>query len=317
MPIRNEAAYLFAAVGSVRAQDYPGSMRIVPGVGSSTDGIAALADGLAAKSDDLMVIANPSGLTPSAPNAAIRAGKAPVIVRVDGHSLLSDGYITQAVETLRRTGAANVSGMQVPMPSTPFESAVAAAITSVLGTGGGSYRTGGVEVSVDAVYLGVFDRAVIEAVGLFDESLIRNQDYELNIRLRNVGRNVVFDPLLSVGYRPRHGWGALARQYFEYGTWKAIVVRKYPTTLRIRQLIPAAATGVIAASLLGSLRKPRLVLVSVTYLGILFSWVSGSALSRVRISAILAIMHLAWGVGLLRSFGAQLNRGVVGRCRFR
>jgi glycosyltransferase involved in cell wall biosynthesis len=292
-------------------------MRIILGIGPSTDGTEALAERLAADSDDLTVVPNPSGKTPSALNAAIQVGSAPVVVRVDGHSLLSDGYITQAVETLRRTGAANVGGMQVPMPSTPFESAVAAATTSVLGTGGVSYRTGGVEASVDTVYLGVFDRAAIEAVGLFDESLIRNQDYELNIRLRNVGCDVVFDPVLSVGYRPRHGWGALARQYFEYGTWKAIVLRKHPKSLRVRQLIPAAATGVIAVSLLGSLRKPRLVLVPVTYLGILFSWVSGSALSRARISALLATMHLAWGVGLLQSFGAQLNRGVAGRCRSR
>ena len=317
MPIRNEAAHLADALLAIRAQDYPGSISIYMAVGPSDDGTEDVAAQLAAADTTLSILANPTGTTPRALNLAIDAGTSPVVVRVDGHSQLSDGYITRAVETLRRTGAANVGGMQVPLPTTSFESAVAAATTSVLGTGGASYRTGGVEASVDTVYLGVFDRAAIEAVGLFDESLIRNQDYELNIRLRNVGCDVVFDPELSVGYRPRPSWSALAQQYLEYGTWKAVVLHKHPGSLRVRQLIPAAATAVIAVSLLGSLRKPPLVLVPVAYLGVLFGSVSGSALSRARIASVLATTHLAWGVGLLRSFGAQLRRGLATRRRSR
>ena len=107
MPIRNEADHLEIAIDSVRRQAYPGRVRIVLGVGPSTDGTEALADSIAAQSDDLTVVANPSGKTPSALNAAIRAGKAPVIVRVDGHSELSAGYLRRAVEILRETGAAN------------------------------------------------------------------------------------------------------------------------------------------------------------------------------------------------------------------
>ena len=149
---------------------------------------------LAADSDDLTVVANPSGRTPSALNAAIRAGSAPVIVRVDGHSELSAGYIRRAVEILRDTGAANVGGIQRPEPTTSFEQAVADATTSLLGTGGASYRVGSTAGAVDTVYLGVFDRAAIEAVGLFDEQLIRNQDYELNIRLRDAGRHRLVRP---------------------------------------------------------------------------------------------------------------------------
>ena len=164
------------------------------GVGPSADGTEAIADRLAAASDDLIVVANPSGRTPSALNAAIRAGSAPVVVRVDGHSELSAGYIRRAVEILRETGAANVGGIQRPEPTTPFEQAVADATTSLLGTGGASYRVGSTAGAVDTVYLGVFDRAAIEPVGLFDEPLIRNQDYELNIRLRKAGGTVWFDP---------------------------------------------------------------------------------------------------------------------------
>ena len=145
MPIRNEAEHLATAVAAVRKQDYPGRIRIFLGVGPSDDGTEEVAAELAATGDDLVVVANPSGTTPSGLNAAIRAGAAPIVVRVDGHSELSDGYIRRAVETMERTGAVNVGGLQVPVASTTFEEAVAAATTSWLGTGGASYRVGGVE----------------------------------------------------------------------------------------------------------------------------------------------------------------------------
>ena len=300
MPIRNEADHLEIAIDSVRRQAYPGRMRIVLGVGPSTDATEALADGLAAESDDLTVVANPSGKTPSALNAAIRAGGAPVIVRVDGHSKLSAGYIRRAVEILRETGAVNVGGIQRPEPTTPFEQAVADATTSLLGTGGATYRVGSTARSVDTVYLGVFDRAAVEAVGLFDEDLIRNQDYELNIRLRDAGNTVWFDPTLSVGYSPRSTWSALARQYYEYGWWKAVVLRKHPHSLKLRQLTPPVGIiGVLVGFLLGTRWRPALM-VPVVYAVAIGGSVRSSK-DRLRTSALLTVVHVAWTIGIVRS----------------
>jgi succinoglycan biosynthesis protein ExoA len=46
---------------------------------------------------------------------------------------------------------------------------------------------------------------------------------------------------LSVGYRPRGSWRALARQYFEYGYWKTDVIRMHPESARLRQVVPPVA----------------------------------------------------------------------------
>jgi succinoglycan biosynthesis protein ExoA len=297
MPIRNEAEHLAAAVAAVRSQDYPGTVRIFLGVGPSDDGTEAVADALAASGDDLVVVANPSGVTPAALNAAISAGAAPVVVRVDGHSELSEGYIRRAVETMRRTGAANVGGLQVPVPTSPFEEAVAAATTSWLGTGGASYRVGGEEGPVDTVYLGVFDRSAIEAVGLFDERLIRNQDYELNIRLRKAGGTVWFDPQLSVGYRPRGSWRALARQYYEYGYWKAVVIRMHPDSARLRQMAPPVAVFGIVAGVAMSRRHPPLALIPASYAAVVVATAVRTSYRSVALVA--PVLHGCWTIGLL------------------
>jgi succinoglycan biosynthesis protein ExoA len=311
MPIRNEAEHLAAAVAAVRSQDYPGTVRIFLGVGPSDDGTEAVADALAASGDDLVVVANPSGVTPAALNAAISAGAAPVVVRVDGHSELSEGYIRRAVETMRRTGAANVGGLQVPVPTSPFEEAVAAATTSWLGTGGASYRVGGEEGPVDTVYLGVFDRSAIEAVGLFDERLIRNQDYELNIRLRKAGGTVWFDPQLSVGYRPRGSWRALARQYYEYGYWKAVVIRMHPDSARLRQMAPPVAVfGGVLLTLM-SVRWRTLGIVPLAAIAVLSREIHRIRARRTagaaRLALVLLTVPATWSIGLARAVALRGN----------
>lgn len=314
MPIRNEADHLEAAVAAVRCQDYPGRVRIFLGVGPSDDGTEHVAADLALHDESLAVIDNPGGLTPSALNRAIRAGRAPVVVRVDGHSELSDGYIRRAVETLHRTGAVNVGGRQTPVAVTPFEQAVAAATTSWLGTGGASYRVGGNEGPVDTVYLGVFDRAAIEAVGLFDERLIRNQDYELNIRLRKAGGTVWFDPSLSVGYRPRGSWKALARQYYEYGYWKSVVMRAHPESTRLRQLVPPlAVSGIVVGAALAP-RYRLAAILPVTY-G-LTAFGTAVRARRPRLAAVVPLLHAAWSAGVIigavRSSVGMFDRSVSG-----
>ena len=117
------------------------------------------------------------------------------------------------------------------------------AMTSILGAGNSSHKIGGQEGPTDTVYLGVFRREPMVAAGCFDETLIRNQDYELNWRLRSSGETVWLDPDLLVDYQPRRSLNALWRQYFEYGWWKAIMLRRNPSSLRLRQLAAPFTCG--------------------------------------------------------------------------
>jgi hypothetical protein len=171
---------------------------------------------------------------------------------------------------------------------------------SFAGTGGSRFHVGGTAGPVDTVYLGVFRRQAIEAVGLFDERLLRNQDYELNIRLRAAGGTVWFDPALEVTYYPRSSWRALRRQYLEYGRYKRAVARLHPHSLRLRQVVPAAVTAAIGLSCVLAAFVPTALVVPLGY-----ALITAAAALRIdasnshRVALALYTMHLSWGVGFL------------------
>ncbi|MBW3658345.1 MAG: glycosyltransferase family 2 protein [Actinobacteria bacterium] len=304
VPARNSAGTLETAVRSALAQEVPGTLEVVIAVGASDDGTEDVAERLTREDPRVRWIPNPAGITPVALNLAIAASRGDVVVRLDAHARLDPGYIATAIDVLRDTGAANVGGTQRPVADEGFARAVAAAMASPAGAGGAAYRTGARPADVETVYLGVFRREALEVVGGYDESLVRNQDYELNHRLREAGGRVHFDPALAVDYRPRGSVRALARQYHDYGAWKHVVIRRHPSSVKVRQLVApllviALGTGVVVG--LAWSWVPLLALVSLYVLGLLAAGVHAapSATLVVPTALALATMHLAWGTGFL------------------
>ncbi|MFO7779810.1 MAG: glycosyltransferase family 2 protein [Nitriliruptoraceae bacterium] len=303
MPVRNEADHLEDAVAAVLAQRYPGELQLVLAVAPSTDATESIAHRLAEAEPLITVVDNPAGTTPAALNRAIAAATGEVIARVDAHAELTPGYLERAVALLDETGAANVGGIQRALGTTPMQRAVAAAMSSRFGTGDARFHYGGEPGPIDSVYLGVFRAEVLRELGGFDEQLLRNQDYELNVRIRQHGGVVWFDPCLEVRYRPRASLGALAAQYWQYGRWKRATIRKHPDSLRWRQLAPPAAVVANAAALLAMPLNPWVLVVPATYLvGVLgASAVTGARDPRVavRLPLVFATMHHSWGAGFL------------------
>lgn len=307
VPARNGARDLPACLEAVLAQDYPGVLEVVVAVGPSVDGTEEVARSWAHAEPRVRVVDNPAGMTPAALNRAIAATGAPVVARVDGHAVVPPGYLRRAVAVLAETGADNVGGVQDATGTTRFEDAVAAAMSSRFGVGNASFHYGGEPGPTDTVYLGVFRRSALERVGGFDETLQRNQDYELNWRIRSTGGVVWFDPTLRVRYRPRSDLTGLARQYFEYGRWKREVLRRHPTSVRVRQLVAPAAVLANAAGLaLGltwrraPLAVPGVYVAAVAVASIVAG--RGDPARIARLAAVFPTMHHAWGLGFLSAW---------------
>ena len=305
LPILNEEPYLVASIEAILNQDYSGPFEVVLAVGPSKDRTMEIAQGLAAKYPEVIVLANPTGRTAAGLNIAIANSHYPIIARIDGHAEISSSYISDAVEVMESTGAVNVGGIMAAVGKTKFERAVATAMRSPLGVGGARFHVGGAAGPADTVYLGTFNRESLLAIGGYDERFIRAQDWEMNYRLRQAGGTVWFDPRLEVIYRPRPSIRALAKQYFEYGRWRHQVIRTHKGTANYRYLAPPLATIAIALSLLGgTLISPYIFLPAALYFAAigLGALLIGKSLSeKIILPAVLATMHISWGLGFLTS----------------
>lgn len=303
IPTRDAALVLPSAVAAVLSQDEDGTLEVVIAVGPSADETSAVAGALAAD-PRVRVVDNPEGSTPAALNRAIAASTGEVVVRVDAQSVIPPGYIARVVELLESTGAGNVGGLQVPTAEAGFAACVAAAMRSRLGSGGAAYRSGGARGPVDTVYLGAFRREALEAVGGYDERLRRNQDYELNWRLRQAGYTVHLDPALAVAYTPRGSARALWRQYHDYGRYKRFMLRLHPASIRVRQLAaPAVVVSLLASGLVAlvSGRARALLPVGAYVAAVSVSSATAAPQPALAPGTALAtvIMHVAWGWGFL------------------
>ncbi len=321
MPVRNEEKHLAESVARVLQQEYPGGFELVLAVGPSRDRTEAIARDLAAADSRITVVPNPSGQISSAMNAAIKAARHGILTRIDGHALLPDGYLATAVRTLMETGAADVGGWMAAEGITPFQRAVAWAMTSPAGMGAAANHTGGEAGPADTVYLGVYRRDAIEQVGGYDETMLIAEDWELNYRIRAAGGLVWFTPELKVTYRPRATLRALAKQQFRYGRWRRVVARRYPETVNPRYLAAPAATalnfigcalGVIGLEALAGRNAadlrwmilgwviPAGYLAGVTTVALLLARGLPAGV-RARVPMVLAAMHMCWGAGFLSS----------------
>ncbi|MGW4044355.1 glycosyltransferase family 2 protein [Streptomyces sp. NPDC004721] len=319
MPVLNEERHLRGAVEAILAQEYGGEMEVVIALGPSADRTDDIAAELVAEDPRVHTVPNPTGRTPAALNAAIKASRHPIVVRVDGHGMLSPDYIATAVRLLEETGAQNVGGIMHAEGENAWEHAVAAAMTSKVGVGNAAFHTGGQAGPAETVYLGVFRRAALEQQGGYNEEFIRAQDWELNFRIREAGGLVWFSPELRVSYRPRPNVKALARQYKDYGRWRRVVARYHQGSINLRYLAPPAAVCAIAAGIVvGAALTPWALVVPGGYLAAIAagSVPAGKGLplaARLRIPVALATMHMSWGWGFLTSPKSLARKVIASR----
>ena len=239
MPCRNEERFIEPCLRSVLAQDYPGEKtEILVADGRSTDATRDILARLSAEHARIRVIDNPQEIQAAGMNAAVRAARGDVIVRMDVHCEYAPDYVRQCVAVLAETGADNVGGAQRARATTPFQRALCAALSSPLGMGGAKYRSPEREGFVDTVFLGAFRRHVFDSVGMYDPEAITNEDAELNQRIIDAGGKVYLSRRIVVHYHPRDSLRALGCQYFRYGKGRARTLLKHGKLLSVRPAVP-------------------------------------------------------------------------------
>ncbi len=306
--MRNESAAIGACLASIAQQDYPAdALEVLVFDGASADDSVAIAERAMGGRRGWRLLANPRRIQASAWNLGISASTGEVIGIISGHAALDPGYVREAVETLRRTGADMVGGPVRAIGEGVVATAIAIGMSTRFGVGGAQFRYLDREQDVDTVFMGLARRALWGRFP-FDEAMVRNQDDELSYRLQDAGARIVCNPAIQSSYRSRATLGGLVGQYFDYGFWKAAVLRKHPAQARFRHIVPSLLVASLAGGLiLGFAWRPILVLAGLAasaYLvtNLVASWSAGrSAGWRVVaiLPAVYASLHLSYGAGLL------------------
>lgn len=255
VPIRNEEAHVADCLTSLVGQTYPSSAYEIMVVdGRSSDRSLEIVGSFCKFHANVRCLDNPKAIAPCAMNLGIRMARGDVIIRADGHNTYPADYIQNCVKYLEETGADNVGGPWVTVPVThSFEARlVAAVLTSPFGVGNSKVRIGSDEGFVETVPFGAFRRDVFERVGMYNEKLVRNQDNELNARIRQAGGKIYQAQALATHYHPISGLWKLLRITFRTSQWHLFTIRENRGAMGIRHLVPAlfvaAAVGLLLAS---------------------------------------------------------------------
>lgn len=310
VPCRNEVAHLPAFLAGVLGQQLPAghALEVLVADGDSDDGSRALLDGMQARDARLRVLDNPQRIVSTGLNRAIAAAAGEVVVRMDVHTEYAPDYVAQCVRALQETGATCVGGPWRPEGA----SAIALAFQSRFGSGGAASRRVDHTGEVDTVYLGAWRRDELRRLGGFDETLVRNQDDELNLRIVRGGGRVWQSAAIRSRYTPRPSFAALFRQFWQYGYWKVPVIRKHRLPASPRHLAPFGFLLVLAALVLaGFVWRP--------------AWVAGAGLGGVYALAALGSaaalasplraprtwLGVAWAFGCMHfGYGLGFARGL-------
>jgi succinoglycan biosynthesis protein ExoA len=259
------------------------------------------------------VVENTLQTIPSGLNLAINSASGEIIVRLDAHSAPIPEYVARCVGALESGKGANVGGVWEIKPGaqTWVAESIAAAAAHPLGVGDAMYRLNAKAGAVDTVPFGSFRRSLIEKIGEFDETLLANEDYEFNTRVRQSGEVVWLEPSIRSVYFARSTFSALARQYWRYGFWKWCMLARYPSTLRWRQALPPLFVAVlIGLGMLSAWIVLARIFIAVQITLYLATLIFAGLISAVKKQKFILIfglplaivtMHMSWGSGFLWS----------------
>ncbi len=316
VPCYNEEASIRHLLEAVCAQTYPRErLELVIADGRSTDRTREVIAAFQAEHPELSirVVENVAGTIPAALNQALRAARGEIIVRLDGHSIPIPEYVERCVAAHEARKGDNVGGVWEIRPGANawIAEAIALAAAHPLGVGDALYRLNAKEGAVDTVPFGSFRRALLDKIGMFDETLLANEDYEFNARVRQSGGTVWLDPSIRSAYFARATLGLLAKQYWRYGFWKLQMLKRYPRTLRWRQALPPLFVLSLFGLLVLSLFTPAARWLLAAQLTLYFF---ALALAGLRLAAqkrkpflilgfplAASVMHLSWGAAFLWS----------------
>ncbi|TDI83750.1 MAG: glycosyltransferase family 2 protein [Caldithrix sp.] len=251
VPIRDEEKYIRQCLVALQAQDYPHeSYEVIVVDGLSDDATPTIVKSFCSSNSNFRMLENVHRIPATGLNIGIRAAKAKVIVRVDGHAVVETDYLTQCLNYLQQTEADCVCGLIKTIQTTTKGTAIALSMSSFFGVGNARFRISGKEGYVDTGAFLAYRREIFDRIGFFDEDLIGCEDDEFHYRLRSKGGRIFFTPKIQSKYYSRSSYRELFKQYFRYGLGKVNVLKRHLRMMQLRQFVPPVLVGIFILSVL-------------------------------------------------------------------
>lgn len=305
-PARNEEAYIETVLAHFTRSE-PREKELFVVDGRSTDRTREIVLQWMETNPNIYLLDNPEQYVPFALNKAIVKSKGRYLVRIDAHTEYAEDYYSAILRVFEQTGADIVGGPTRTKAKLPMQAAIAKAICTPLGIGNSSVHFEDFEGYTDSVTFGAWRREIFKQTGLFDTDLLRNQDDEFHYRAKSKGFTLYQSPDIKLYYYPRSTLKGLFSQYYQYGYFKPLVLRKVPMEWKWRHLIPSAFT-LYLYTLPVALWQPLWLTPILLYI-LLCLWTSLRADApwpvRLRMPLVFPVLHTAYGSGFLSGLFKQ------------
>ncbi|MCZ6702477.1 MAG: glycosyltransferase family 2 protein [Ignavibacteria bacterium] len=303
IPCRNEFNYIEKSVTSILNQkDLTGEIEIIVVDGLSDDGTRERLEKLQLEFPNLKVIDNLKRITPFALNLGIKEAHGEFVCIMGAHSEYAENYLSNSIKLMEKYPEAScVGGPITSEGNTNFGKAVALAMSSSIGVGNAKHRFPEYEGYAEIACFPVFRKEVFSQIGLYDESLVRNQDDEFCSRLTSSGRKVYISPSVKSVYFVKDTPSKLFIQYFYYGLYKPLALNKVKTKIKIRHLVPFIFV-IYLLSLPLAFRFSLWLLPIILYFLVIGWNILRSKLnvkSKLYLIIIYPLIHISYGVGFI------------------
>jgi glycosyltransferase involved in cell wall biosynthesis len=322
VPVRNEERYVGECLRSILGGTYAAAnMEILVVDGCSSDNTRAIVADIARRHPIVRLLDNPAKQAACAMNIGIRSASGTFVIRVDAHATYPPEYIDRLLTATQALDADNVGGIFLTEPggSGVQARAVPHVMTHPFGVGNSMYRLRQERAPyrVDTVPFGCYRRELLERIGLYDETFVRNQDDELNARLSLAGGRIYLLPDLHIRYFARDRLRKMGHMFYEYGYFKPCILFKLRRLMTLRQLAPPAfviaLVGLPLAGLLWPVVMVPWVVIVALYIGTACAAAVGAASRQgLRVAGCVAlgfgVAHLSYGFGYLRGLVSLIAR---------
>ena len=235
----NEELYINKVLELFANNQYPNIIQICVADGGSTDRTRDIVLEYSERDERIILIENPEKFQSHGLNKILELAKGELFLRADGHSIYSPDYVTESVNAIKKSGAANVGGTQRYVAKNRVQAGIALAAKNFFGNGGAKYMDENFEGYSDTVFLGCFKTNVLKALGGFSIINRTNEDSEINLRIREEAKETIYvSPYIKCWYYPRSNFLSLIKQYIRYGRGRLITNNIHKGNIPYRSKAP-------------------------------------------------------------------------------